>query len=163
MTDIATRLGVSKAALYRYVSNKEELLYECHKTATKFGDDAIAAAKASSGNGLQKLEAAIRALVTGYFDPVHGGAVIVDLDFLNSEQREHIVRERDRFTRALVRIVKEGVEDGSIAPTDPEFAVFTLMGAFTWMTRWYSPGGKWKVADLADMLLKLFVLGLRPR
>lgn len=163
MTDIAAVLGVSKAALYRYVSNKQELLYECHLTASRFGTLAIVAAESEMGSGLKKLDAAIRTLVTGYFDPENGGAVIVDLDLLTSEQREHIVKERDRFTKALVKIVAGGIADGSIAPTDPEFAVFTLMGAFTWMTRWYSPDGKWKVGDVADMILNLFIEGLRPR
>ena len=39
LEDVAERLGVSKAALYRYVENKNELLCACHEEAMEIAND----------------------------------------------------------------------------------------------------------------------------
>ena len=39
LEDVAERLGVSKAALYRYVQNKNDLLCACHEEAMEIAFD----------------------------------------------------------------------------------------------------------------------------
>lgn len=53
--EIASRLNVTKAALYYYFKSKNELLYECYNLALDVGDLAIEHAEAQDGTGLDKL------------------------------------------------------------------------------------------------------------
>jgi len=55
MTEIAKTLGLTKAALYYYVRNKEEVLYECHLMAYDAMDE-ILRSKAEAQTALDKLE-----------------------------------------------------------------------------------------------------------
>ena len=55
LTDIAKKLGVTKAALYTYVPSKEELLYYCHDSAMDAGFEALEQGRTRGGNGLEKL------------------------------------------------------------------------------------------------------------
>src|SRR5437762_13915426 len=55
MDDIASRLGVSKAALYRYVKNKHELLFASFNLAMDSSFTNLDRGDREGGNGLEKL------------------------------------------------------------------------------------------------------------
>src|SRR5947199_102314 len=60
LTEIAKKLGVTKAALYTYVPSKEELLYYCHDAAMDSAIESLHKAQASAGNGLERLTLTLR-------------------------------------------------------------------------------------------------------
>src|SRR5438093_115625 len=67
-------------------------------------------------------------------------------------KRNSIFREAARCFRKLVR---EGVEDGSIAPCNPKLAVFALLGAINWVPKWYRDDGEWTAAQISESLVNL--------
>ena len=54
LTEIAKKLGVTKAALYTYVPSKEELLYYCHDSAMDAPWRACTRRRPRRGSGLQR-------------------------------------------------------------------------------------------------------------
>src|SRR5690606_8412462 len=54
LDDVAALLGVTKAALYYYVSSKQELLFECHMLTYDLGGEALAYARENGRTGLQQ-------------------------------------------------------------------------------------------------------------
>ncbi|MGU3496764.1 TetR/AcrR family transcriptional regulator [Xanthobacteraceae bacterium A53D] len=163
MEDIATTLGVSKGALYRYVSDKHEVLFECFKIAETLSDKALAAAVAHEGPGLAKLRVFIGQFIESFVAQGIAGTIMSELEELRPEQRAEIVRGRDRADHGLRAIIADGVKDKSIRPCHPKLAVFTIMGAVNWIPSWYSPQGEFKPADIASMMTDLFVNGLGTR
>ena len=55
LRDVANLLGLTDAALYYYVRNKEELVYLCYLRAADVGRDALEGAAAAGGTGLEKV------------------------------------------------------------------------------------------------------------
>ncbi|MCA3513142.1 MAG: TetR/AcrR family transcriptional regulator, partial [Rhodobacter sp.] len=57
------------------------------------------------------------------------------------------------------RLVEEGIADGSIVKINPKLAVFTLLGAVHWVTKWYSPDGAWSADDVSEALIEVATRG----
>jgi TetR/AcrR family transcriptional regulator len=75
---------------------------------------------------------------------------------LEPDDKAKLVRERDKFERALRALVREGIADGSVAPCDPKLAIFVILGAMNWVTKWFKPSGAWKPEQLTRALSEIF-------
>lgn len=146
MAEIAKTLGLTKAALYYYVRNKEEVLYECHLMAYDAMDE-ILKAKRQGDTALDRLEAL-------YVDFVNmltasGVSLLTDVNSLGSENKSDVLARRGKIERKIIRLVKEGQKDGSIRNSDARLHVFFFMGALNWLNAWYDASGRLKGEDIA--------------
>jgi AcrR family transcriptional regulator len=158
VTDIAEQLGVSKATLYYYVKNKQDLLHQCHLAAA---DQAIAAVCDTKGlSGIDRLRRSIVAYTTSIICETSFSVVILEERSLSPEQLAGVIEKRNEFERRLQAIVRDGIADGSIVPCDPKFAVFCVLGAANWVTKWYRPEGQWTVAEIAEGVAQMLCGGL---
>lgn len=147
MTEIAKTLGLTKAALYYYVRNKEEVLYECHLMAYDAMDD-ILKAKYEGRSALEKLELL-------YIDFVKmltasGVSILTDVNSLSAENKADVLTRRGRIERKIIRLVKEGQKDGSIRAGDAQLHAFFFMGALNWLNAWYDASGRLKGEAIAN-------------
>lgn len=146
MTNIAANLGLTKAALYYYVRNKEEVLYECHLMAYEAMDE-ILASKPKGASALDRLE-------TLFIDFVKmltasGVSLLTDVNSLGEENKADVLTRRAKIERKIIRLVKDGQKDGSIREGDPRLHVFFFMGALNWLNAWYDASGRLKGKDIA--------------
>ena len=146
MTEIAANLGLTKAALYYYVRNKEEVLYECHLMAYDAMDE-ILRAKHQGALALDRLEVL-------YVDFVNmltasGVSLLTDVNSLGAENKTDVLTRRGKIERKIIRLVKEGQKDGSIREGDARLHVFFFMGALNWLNAWYDGSGRLKGEDIA--------------
>ena len=146
MTEIAKTLGLTKAALYYYVRNKEEVLFECHLMAYDAMDD-ILRAKHEGGSALDRLEAL-------YVDFVNmltasGVSLLTDVNSLGEPNKAEVLARRAKIERKIIRLVKDGQKDGSIREGDARLHVFFFMGALNWLNAWYDASGRIKGKDIA--------------
>ena len=159
LDDVADRLNVTKTALYRYVKNKNELLAACHEEAMEIAFDALAKGEAQGTNGLEK----IRIGMAGYLREMIGAmgipVLILEENALTGEEAVRVIALRDRFEVQLRSMILEGIEDGSIVQVNPKLAVFMLLGAVHWVTKWYSPEGAWSAEDVSDALMEMATRG----
>ncbi|MBO9354623.1 TetR family transcriptional regulator [Bordetella petrii] len=153
--DIATSLGVTKAALYHYFPNKHALLYEAFAEALRVGFEAIQSAENAGGSGLQKLQFAIREYLEVTLSEMSRCVIITEEHALEPDDRAKIVEQRDRFEAKLRGFVREGIEDGSIIPCDPKLAIFSIFGAVNWVPKWFSDSGNWSNKQLANGMSEL--------
>lgn len=163
MEDVAQTLGVTKGALYRYVKNKQEILFECHKLAMELGDTALAHGQAQGKTGFEKVRLTLENFLSGYISTNSAGAALVNIDELEPEHRAEIIRRRSVFDRGLRKMIVEGIEDGTIARRDPRIVAFSVMGAINWLPRWYNPEGELSNAAVTEEMLGFFIDGMRPR
>jgi len=147
MVEIARSLELSKAALYYYVKSKEEILYECHIMVYDAMDICVKSIKGQGKTGLEKLQ-----ILYGEFAQLltrDGLALLADVDSLKGDFQTEVLARRGKIERAVTRLVKMGMKDGSIKKADPKVTVFFLMGALNWLNVWYEPGGRLSGADIA--------------
>jgi TetR/AcrR family transcriptional regulator len=153
--DIATSLGVTKAALYHYFPNKHALLFEAFKEVLRVGFEALDKADTPERSGLEKLQMAIQEYLQVTLSEMSRCVIITEEHALEPADREVIVGLRDKFEARLRGFVRQGMEDGSIIPCDPKLAVFAIFGAVNWVPKWYSHEGPWSNRQLAKGMAEL--------
>ena len=148
MRDIGETLGLTKAALYYYVKNKEEILFESHVMAYDEMDDILKAKREDKQSALDHLDVIFRAFVKLLTQS--GVSILSDVDSLSGERQSEILRRRQNIEKAVTKIVNQGQKDGSIRGGDARLHVFFFMGALNWLNVWYDPTGRLKGEDIAD-------------
>jgi len=158
MRDIGDALGLTKAALYYYVKNKEEILFECHLMAYDAMDDILKRPQASDENGLDYLSAIFREFVTLLTQS--GVSILSDVDSLGGERQAQILARRQKIESAVMTAVTLGQADGSIRAGDARLHVFFFMGALNWLNVWYDAKGRIKGEEIADHFTKQLQFGI---
>ena len=105
MTDIASNLGLTKAALYYYVKNKDEVLFECHQQAYD-AMDILLEKKLVGKNGLEQLGVLycdfVRMLTAS------GISLLTDVNSLSEGNKIKVLKRRGKIERKIIKIVKQG-------------------------------------------------------
>ncbi len=158
LTDVADQLGVSKATLYNYAANKQDLFFQCHLAAAQQAIDSVCNEPKLSG--LERLRRSIIYYVSSIIGPDSLSVVILEERSLNEDELRQVIGKRDEFERGLRNVVTAGIADGTIAPCDPKFAVFCITGTANWVTKWYRPDGTWTVDEIARGAADLLTSGL---
>lgn len=156
MTEIATSLGVTKAALYHYFPTKNSLLAACFEQAMDAAFASLERGRKEGNNGRDRLVLTISGYVSQLIDELNCCVVLMEEQALEPADRAKLVRQRDRFERALRALVKEGIEDGSVVSCDPKLAIFVILGAMNWVPKWFKPSGAWKPEQLTLALGQVF-------
>jgi TetR/AcrR family transcriptional regulator len=163
LDDVARALDVTKAALYTYVTTKQEILFECHKASMDLGDAALDWALTLPGDAAARLEAFLARYIADVTGEDGFFAVLTEIDALTPEDRVNIIARRDDFERRFVELLRQGVADGSLAEVDPKIAIFSFMGTMHWLARWFDPAGRLSSAEMARQMSALMLHGIgRP-
>lgn len=137
MNEIAEKAGITRRTIYRYFETKEDLAYEVMaQMMEEWNEYQTEKYNELQGYGIEKLESFLYQLVrymeerkdfisfAGEFDFYFKGNPPRDL---NSEIKEHYIAVIHNSEDLLMKIVKEGLTDGSIhLEDDIELTVFTI-------------------------------------
>ena len=137
LKDVSRRLGLTDAALYYYVKNKEELVYQCYLRAAELGREAMERGVADGRTGLEQATLYIRyhiEIMVGDEGPV---AIMSEIPSLNRNHRNEILEVSRRHSAGFEDILRRGIEDGSIAPCDVRMTGNAIMGSINWIPKWY--------------------------
>jgi AcrR family transcriptional regulator len=130
LIDIAQDLGVSRAALYYYVEDRDDLVFQCYRRACEaMARDLDAAAKAS-GDGLERLGQFVSlALDEDRPEP----AVLSEVASLDEPQRRTIEALHHGNVAQLIDLIEAGQADGSIRPCHPLIVAQAIVGMVSWI------------------------------
>jgi AcrR family transcriptional regulator len=137
LKDVARHLGLTDAALYYYVRNKEELVYQCYLRAAELGREAMERAREEGRTGFAQARLYIRYHVetmVGERGPV---AIMSEIPSLSEPHREEILETSRQHSRAFEEILKAGIADGSIDCRDVRMTGNAIMGAINWIPKWF--------------------------
>ena len=141
LDEVAKTLGVTKPALYYYVKNKQEILFECHMLALDLGDEALEYALKHGSTGRERIVLICRKYIELITSEIGACAVLSEFAALEMKNRAVIARRRRDFEMKFGQLLADGIEDGSVREIDPRTTVFFFMGAINWMTQWFRPDG----------------------
>jgi AcrR family transcriptional regulator len=148
-------LGVTKPALYYYVKNKQEILFECHMLSQDLGDRALERALKDGRTSREVVVLLGRTYIELLTSEIGACAVLAEFNALDPANREIIAARRDAFEKKFRKLLEQGIADGSIRPIDPKLTVFFFMGSVNWMTRWFDPDGPNSGAEIAQAFADL--------
>ena len=135
LKDVSRHLGLTDAALYYYVRNKEELVYQCYLRAAELGQKAMERGVAEGQSGFEQAYLYIRyhvEIMVGDEGPV----------------------------AIMSEILRNGMDDGSISPCDVRMTGNAIMGSINWIPKWFH--GKSSVAqEICDEFPEILTRGIK--
>jgi len=160
---IAADLGVTKPTVYYYVANKEQLLFECFRAGLTPIREAFRHAEQLAGTARDRLAAVIRGYAAAIASDYGWCMVRAHDQDLGPEMRRQINALKSEIDQGIRRLLRAGIDDGSIAPCDPKLTAFAMAGALNWIAHWYRAGQPMSASEVTDAFVSFFEHGLRPR
>lgn len=150
LNDIAQALSVTKPALYRYVENKQEILFECHRMAVAMAEESMAEARQKATAPLARLHGFVALYIRKMTSELGTCVVLTEYYSMTPEHTKAIQRRRRVLDSELRLLVQQAIDEGQIAPCDPKLAVFFFMGAINNINRWFTEDGKLSGEQIAQ-------------
>jgi AcrR family transcriptional regulator len=160
LADVATRLNITKPALYNYFRSKEEILVECFRQGQELYEANVSAVENGDGDGLSKLRGLIRAYVHVIASDFGHSVTRLDDRELSPQARAVVRGAKRRINSAFEEQISIGVKDGSIKECDPKLTTFVITGALNGIGAWYQPEGRLPVDTIADEFVARLTEGL---
>ena len=158
---IAEHVGIHKATLYHYISNKESILYECLQLSFKDLDLIIEEMKDTNICVFDRLRKFSRLLAVAQ-NSVFGRCLVLvgarPLDIGSGNKIKAFQRRLDLTVRALI---EEGMADCKIKPCSPGMFSAMRFGALNWVPRWYKDDNGMQVSEIADLFMDTFIDGIK--
>jgi len=161
--DIASRAGMSPAALYVHYSSKERLLFEIslygHRAALEILRQANAEAGATGGSSrapADRLQAMVSAF-TAWHAEHHTIARVVqyELAALSPEHFAEVATIRRAISDLVEQVLSDGVADGSFAVEDLPGTTLAVLSLSIDVARWYDPARRASPSELGNLYADL--------
>lgn len=163
LDDIAAALEVTKPTVYYYVQNKEQLLFECFVAGVEGIRAAFREVKQQQVSARERLAAVLRHYGEAVASEFGWCMVRAEEQDLSPDMSSHIKALKSEIDQGIRRLIREGIQDGSIQPCDPKMTAFALAGALNWIAHWYRENQSMTGAQIADAFVTIFETGLLPR
>jgi AcrR family transcriptional regulator len=161
LKDVSRHLGLTDAALYYYVKNKEELVYQCYLRAAELGRDAMDQGRMDGTNGFDQAFLYIRyhvEIMVGEQGPV---AIMSEVPSLKRAHRNEILQVSRQHSAGFEQLLAHGIDDGSVTPCDVRMTGNAIMGSINWIPKWFH--GKSSTArQIRSEFPEILMRGLRP-
>jgi AcrR family transcriptional regulator len=129
LQEIATKLGVSRGAMYYYVADREDLVFQCYRRAAEITARHLLEAARSGGSAVEIL----RNFITRTLDPNEPEiAARAELAMMNATQRDTIQGLHDALTTRLAHLIEAGQREGLMRACDVEVNARVILSLVTW-------------------------------
>ncbi|MER7828792.1 TetR/AcrR family transcriptional regulator [Streptomyces sp. NPDC095602] len=158
--DIASRAGMSPAALYIHYKTKEELLHRISRIGHDKALEILHEAADGPGTAAERLAAAVRSFVRWHAER-HTTARVVqyELDALTPEHRAEIVALRRETDAAVRRIINDGVAAREFDVPDVPGTTLAVLSLCIDVARWFNAQGSRTPDEVgalyADLVLRM--------
>src|SRR6187431_911423 len=163
LDDLAASLEVTKPTLYRYVPNKEAILFECFRAGLDQITTTLDDCEKARGPARERLFAFIRGYATAIVGDFGWCMLRAEDQHLGATMSKRIKQLKAGIDRRMRALIAGGVADGSIRDCDTKMTAFALAGALNWMGHWYREDASLRPAEIAEKFIDVFNRGLRGR
>jgi TetR/AcrR family transcriptional regulator, cholesterol catabolism regulator len=160
MRDIAAAADLSAANLYHYFDGKHDLLFYCQDRALDRMIAATVKARRESASATERLRIVCTAHLQTLLDEIEGATAHLQIDSLPPVLRDEIVKKRDRYERALRKLIADGIRAGELLDADPAIITRAMLGAMNWTVTWFRPDGTDTAAQVGEIISRFLVRGV---
>jgi len=160
LKDVSRHLGLTDAALYYYVKNKEELVYLCYLRAAELGREAMDRGVSEGTSGFLQALLYIRyhvEIMVGDRGPV---AIMSEIPTLSRSHRNEILEVSRQHSAGFEEILHRGISDGSISPCNVRMTGNAIMGSINWISKWFH-GDQKMARQIQDEFAEILMQGLK--
>ncbi|WP_319771936.1 TetR/AcrR family transcriptional regulator [Breoghania sp.] len=161
LQDVASAVGMTKAGLYHYFRNKQDLFDSIVLGVLSDMLDSARERVAGAKEGAERVAAFMVAHAL-YFEENrdHYRAAFIgrggDLYVFTPEQ----MQARRAYTDFLKDILEEGKARGAFTFDDAPLVARGILGMLNWMTRWYNPQGEKTAEEIAGTYAQIVLKGI---
>jgi AcrR family transcriptional regulator len=164
LQDIADAVGVSRPALYHYVSSKDEILVRLTEGLIVSAGQAISHAMAEQLPADKQLAVVVRALVGPIAESPGRFRLLLTRDASIPPGSREQLRDLERtVARSLTSVIDRGIAEGVFRRVDPRSATFAVIGMINWVAWWYTPGGAQTIEQVSDSLVDMALASLKAK
>ncbi|KAF2418827.1 TetR/AcrR family transcriptional regulator [Microbacterium sp. B35-30] len=163
VADLASRLGLTKSALYHHFDSKEQLLALALDEALGELEGMLDASDAAADDPAERLGAVLRGAVRVLVDKLPYVTLLLRVRG-NSDVERAALERRRAFDHRVTALVVEAQRAGQVR-TDVDGAVATrlLFGMVNSIVEWYRPAGPVDRERLAQDVVTVVLDGMRTR
>lgn len=156
--DIASRAGMSPAAVYVHHDSKEDLLFTVSLQGHQSALEVIDSAAAASSDPVDRLRSMVYAFSLWHADNSRVGRIVQwEYHALTPEHRTQIAVYRRSIEKTMQDALADGVGQGVLDVDDIPGTAFSLLSLGVDLVRWFEPDGSRSGHDLAALHAELAV------
>jgi len=160
--DIASRAGMSPAAVYVHHDSKESLLFLVSLQGHQRALDVINTAAAASTDPVERIRTMVHDFSRWHADNSRVGRIVQwEYHALTPEHRGEVAVFRRSIERTMQDALTDGVDQGVLDVTDVPGTAFSLLSLGVDLVRWFEPGGSRSGDELASLHAELAVRMVR--
>lgn len=161
MGQLATKLGITKSAIYHHVPSKEYLLQLALDRALDSLEAILVDPLASTGPAIDRLMYVLRSSVGVLTDQLPFVTLLLRLRG-NTELERNALERRRAFNQVIAGLVDQARADGDIrSDIDPRTTTRLLFGMIGSVVDWYRPGGPVTADAVANDVVAVAFGGVR--
>ncbi len=141
LTEIAEKLGISRAAMYYYVEDREDLVFQCYRRSCEITARYLNEATREPGTAVEM----ITRFVTRMLDPGEPElAARAEIAMMTPAQRDTVQGLYDALASRLAHLLSTGQSEGLIRECDVEVNARIILSLVTWapLARSWSRAGE---------------------
>jgi AcrR family transcriptional regulator len=162
--DIASRAGMSPAAVYVHHDTKESLLFTVSLEGHQHSLEVITAAAATSTDPVERLRTMVYDFSLWHADHSRVGRIVqYEFHALTPEHRAEIAPLRRSIEKTMQDALADGVDKGVLDVADIPGTALALLSLGVDLVRWFVPGGTRTGDELATLHAELAVRMTRRR
>lgn len=164
MQDLATEVGISKASLYHFFKDKEEIHSKVVIISLErlnwLVDDKVSRCETAA----DRIDAFCRAHAEHLASnpDLYIAAAMGYQALSNPEVKQQAKALRFAYQDKLRRIIQAGIDSGEFRRLDVALAARALISCLNWMARWWKPGGPQSSQEIASSYAALIIRGFLP-
>lgn len=156
--DIASRAGMSPAAVYVHHDSKESLLFTVSLEGHRSALEVINSAAASSTDPVARIRTMVYEFSLWHADHSRVGRIVQwEYHALTPEHRAEVGAIRRSIERTMQDALADGVSQGVLDVDDIPGTAFSLLSLGVDLVRWFEPGGSRTGEELAALHATLAV------
>lgn len=143
MEDLATALGVTKAAVYYYYPKKQDILLEICEQAL---DRALERIRLNDAN--QPAAARLRQLIADHVEIMTDNleewtVFFQELDLRKDPRARRVIARQREFGAHVEELIQAGIDAGDFRPdADVKLVTVAILGMCNWLYRWFRAAGR---------------------
>jgi AcrR family transcriptional regulator len=130
LSEIASKLNVSREALYYYVKDKEDLVFQCYQQSCRVLSDGLDTAQSEHAQAFEVLDAFISRVLS---EDQPEFAALSEPHCLHPEQRNQILDSCVVLKERLAGVIQAGIEKGELRPCTPAVVALAILGLVFWV------------------------------
>ncbi len=129
LAEIAAELGISRSAMYYYVEDREDLVFQCYRRAAEVTARHLYESSRTGGTAVEVLAN----FVTRMLDPKEPEiAARAEMAMMNTTQRDTIQGLHDALATRLAHLLETGHREGVLRACDVEINARIILSMVTW-------------------------------